>query len=277
MTQAAPPDSHGTADIDRPDYGPKARWRRSALRACSSKARAVALVAVLTPIFNRQMECFVSNGWLQDETGLGERAIRYGLGDLVKAKQIAIDVNGPKRTIRAIVPTAPKTQKGEQDVHGKPEQIIPGKPEQIVPGSANAYPERFRSKAGINHSPIGVRDFPYPLKLSLHVRLPWPVRVMRRRSALASSRPGWMMLRHRSGCHSAPPVRPLTRLGIFLKREACSPRSALHVAERRQLHRWGRVRNWSAASSTMAPASSLSKQSLYQPRQRRRRRCRISP
>ncbi|BCB21164.1 hypothetical protein [Bosea sp. ANAM02] len=152
-------DSDTPGDADRPDHGPKARWRRSALRSCSGKARAIALVAVLTPVFNRQMESFVGNSWLQDETGVDERSIRYGLGDLVKAKQITIDLNGPKRVIRAIVPAAQPAE--------KPEQIIPGKAEQIVPGSVGEKAERFRSKAGTNRSAIVGSRLPLPPRTEL--------------------------------------------------------------------------------------------------------------
>lgn len=152
-------DSDVAVDIDRPDHGPKARWRRSALRSCSGKARAITLIAVLTAVFNRQMESFVGNGWLQDETGLDERSIRYGLGDLVKAKQITVDLNGPKRVIRAIVPPALSVEKAEQ--------IIPGKAEQIVPGRADRKAERFRSKAGINRSAIVGSRLPLPPRTEL--------------------------------------------------------------------------------------------------------------
>lgn len=153
-------DTVSDSPSDLQDHGPKARWRRAALKAVSGKTRAVTIVAVLPPFLNEvTMETSLGNARLMEETSLEIRSVQLGLRDLVEAKQIEIEVKGPRRTIRAIVPPAPETQNSEQDIRGKREQDIRGKGEKKH--------ECFRREARTRHTPIVGSRLPLPPRTEL--------------------------------------------------------------------------------------------------------------
>lgn len=83
-------------------------WRRAAYRAVQGRARAVALVGLLPVVVDGvTLQTHAGNAWFRVETGLGDRAIAYGLADLAKAGLILIETAGPRRTITLVVPEKP--------------------------------------------------------------------------------------------------------------------------------------------------------------------------
>lgn len=83
-------------------------WRRAAYRAVQARARAMALVGLLPAVVDRTtLATQAGNAWFRKETGLGDRAIAYGLSDLSEAGMITVQTAGPRRTITLIIPEKP--------------------------------------------------------------------------------------------------------------------------------------------------------------------------
>lgn len=95
-------------DIEAHPSDPRITWRRAAYRAVQGHARAVALVGVLPAVVDRNtLETSAGNRWFRTETGLGDRAVTYGLAHLSGVGLIALSAAGPRRTIALLVPQKP--------------------------------------------------------------------------------------------------------------------------------------------------------------------------
>lgn len=95
-------------DVEAHPNDPRITWRRAAYRAVQGHARAVALVGVLPAAVDRStLETNAGNTWFRTETGLGDRAVTYGLAHLSGVGLIALSSSGPRRTIALLVPQKP--------------------------------------------------------------------------------------------------------------------------------------------------------------------------
>jgi hypothetical protein len=127
------------------------------------KARAVALIAVLPVVLDKDFRTRAGNGWFMTETSLDLRSVQYGLDDLREAGLIEVEVRGPRRTITAIIPPEDATEKHERSVHA----TRASEGEQIVHAKPASKREQSKWKARTDCSRIEGRSPPYPPKSSL--------------------------------------------------------------------------------------------------------------
>jgi len=84
---------------------PVVLWRRAAYRAVQGQSRATAIVGLLPVAIDRAtLQTRAGNAWFAEETGLSDRAITYGIEDLVKAGMITSSTSGPRRQITLVLP-----------------------------------------------------------------------------------------------------------------------------------------------------------------------------
>lgn len=82
-------------------------WQIAAYHALPERYRAAVLIGLLPVSVDRtNLETKAGNAWFSEQSGLSDRAITYGIAELVKAGLVCSEISGPKRTITLLIPTA---------------------------------------------------------------------------------------------------------------------------------------------------------------------------